>query len=144
MKAIIQAIVGSSIGLGVLAAGTLAFDIVKLPIVRDYEIIEQSTFSNWDRNEMMFVAEDKCKIMRTLGGGMSARAASYHLQNKTPTEMAKGMGLAFLATKHACPEYRQFFEQDFADIVTSINGWDAKEVAQVLGVTRSQPGEEIY
>lgn len=144
MKIIVQAILASSIGLGIAAVGALALDIVKLPIVHDHEIIEQSTFSNWERNEMMFVAEDKCKMMRTMGGKMSAIAARYYLQDKSPTEIAKGMGLAFIATKHACPEYRQFFEQDFADIVTNVDGWNPKEVAQVLGTTPTRPSSEIH
>lgn len=110
----------------------LAMDIIKLPIVRDHEIVTNQPHSNWQRNQLMFLAKDRCRMIETMGGAMSATAVSYHLRDATPTEMAKGLGTAFLATKYGCPEYRTFFEPDYADIVLNIDGWEVKEINQVL------------
>jgi len=143
-----RAIIGATIGFGVAGfvggAFALAMDRIKLPMIRDYEIVMGGEYSNWQRNKMMSIAKEQCKAIETFGAVLSVSAVHYNLRDATPTEMAKGLGTAFLATKHACPKYRQFFEQDFADIVTNINGWDAKEVAEVLGTSPIKPSSEIH
>lgn len=113
--------------------GLFATNTIKLPIVRDMEIVTQTPQSNWNRNQLMFEAEERCKMMDAVGGVMTVAAVRYHLYNATPTEIAKGLGRAYLATKHACKRYQPLFKKDFTDTVLSIHGWDEKEVYQVIG-----------
>jgi len=134
---IMRAIIGASIGAAIAAVGggilAVAANIVQFPVVRDMTIVTGEKHSNWQRNELMFLAKDKCRGIEAMGGGLSAVAVRYHLRDATPTELAQKLGRVFVETKHACPQYSQFFRDDYANLVLSIHGWEEQEVYQVLG-----------
>jgi len=58
--------------------GLLATNTIKLPIVADMETVEGQPASNWERNQLMDDAKDKCKGIETMGGGLTATAVDFH------------------------------------------------------------------
>jgi hypothetical protein len=134
-----KAIVGTILGLSVAAVGVgtlvLATDVIKLPIVRDLEVVMNSSYSNWQRQQLMFEAKEKCRLIEQVGAGLTTIAVNHQLENASPEQQAKAYGRLFVETKYACPQYKYLFEQAYSNsaFYVAADATETKRIYTVLG-----------
>ncbi|WP_250125511.1 hypothetical protein [Chroococcidiopsis sp. CCMEE 29] len=117
MKTIYRALIGASIGTAIAAVGggigAVAIDVIPFPIVRDMTIVTGEKHSNWQRNDLMKDAKERCLVIENVGIVLTAMAVDHNLRNAPFDEKGKGYGTVFVATKYACPQYSSFFAKEY-------------------------------
>ncbi|WP_250126034.1 hypothetical protein [Chroococcidiopsis sp. CCMEE 29] len=142
MRAIYRALIGASIGTAIAAVGggigAVATSTWQFGIVRDMTIVTGEKHSNWQRNELIKDAKERCLVIEDVGIVLTAMAVDHNLKNAPFEEKGRGYGTVFVATKYACPQYSVLFAKAYES-----NAYAMADGAERIGKVYQVLGQDI-